>query len=99
MIRACFTENRLTVSGHAGYAPKGQDIVCAAVTALVFALAGYLEKQDRAAELIMRPGYVTVAATGYSPAFEVIRCGMQQLAADYPENVEVAGNQERGEKS
>lgn len=28
MIRAVFGRDRVTVTGHAGYAPKGQDIVC-----------------------------------------------------------------------
>lgn len=37
MIRAVFGRDRVTVMGHAGYAPKGQDIVCAAASALVFA--------------------------------------------------------------
>ena len=40
MIRAVFGRDRVTVMGHAGYAPKGQDIVCAAASALVFALIG-----------------------------------------------------------
>ena len=30
----------LRVSGHAQYAPKGADIVCAAASALLYALAG-----------------------------------------------------------
>ena len=42
MIRAVFGRDRVTVMGHAGYAPKGQDIVCAAASALVFALIGSL---------------------------------------------------------
>lgn len=35
MIKVQFTENKITITGHAGYAPPGQDIVCAAVSALV----------------------------------------------------------------
>ena len=93
MIRVCFTHNRLTLDGHADYAPKGQDIVCSAASALVFALAGYLEKQKKLSELVMRPGYVTVAAAGDSPAFAVIRCGMEQLAVGYPECVTMAGTE------
>ena len=34
-------ENVVTCSGHAGMAPKGQDIVCAGVSALIQALAQY----------------------------------------------------------
>ena len=43
MIRAVLTPRRLTVTGHADYAPHGQDIVCAAVSALVYALMAALE--------------------------------------------------------
>lgn len=45
MIRAVFGRDRVTVTGHAGYAPKGQDIVCAAASALVFALIGSLRQE------------------------------------------------------
>lgn len=37
----------LTVEGHAGYAPRGQDIVCAAESVLVQALAGALTRLDK----------------------------------------------------
>ena len=33
MIRAVFGRDRVTVTGHAGYAPKGQDIVCGGIGA------------------------------------------------------------------
>ena len=48
MIRVRFDGAQMTVSGHAGYAPAGRDIVCAAVSALVYALAGYLEETGQA---------------------------------------------------
>ena len=33
----------LTAQGHAGYAPAGQDIVCAAVSSVLYTLAGLLD--------------------------------------------------------
>ena len=33
----------LTAEGHAGYAPSGQDIVCAGVSALLYGYVAYLE--------------------------------------------------------
>lgn len=39
MIEVRAGERRLVVQGHAGYGPEGQDIVCAAASALVYALA------------------------------------------------------------
>ena len=38
MIEVEVSLNKITVIGHAGYAPKGNDIVCAAVSALTQAL-------------------------------------------------------------
>lgn len=35
MIAVCVREERITVSGHAGFAEAGKDIVCAGVTALI----------------------------------------------------------------
>ena len=43
MIDVTVRENRLTVSGHAGYAARGEDIICAAVTALSGTLVKSLE--------------------------------------------------------
>ena len=91
MIRAVFGRDRVTVMGHAGYAPKGQDIVCAAASALVFSLIGSirLPKRDRSTS----PGYVTAAAKGpCREELELVRCGLAQLAAQYPQCVEVEGN-------
>ena len=90
MIRAVFTHQRLTLDGHAGFAPRGEDIVCAAASALVYALVGALEEQDNIRELVVRPGHVTVAAReGGQAEFDLIRCGLLQLAARYPACIRV----------
>ena len=89
MIRAAFGKNRLTVEGHAGYAPKGQDIVCAAVSALVYALIGTLEETENVAEVVLRPGYATVETKEKTAAFDLVRCGLTQLAEKYPEFIQV----------
>jgi uncharacterized protein YsxB (DUF464 family) len=44
---AVVQELRMTVCGHANYAPKGQDIVCAAVSVLMQAMACTLAKMGR----------------------------------------------------
>ena len=90
MIRVVFTHDRVTLSGHAGFAPRGQDIVCAAASALVYALIGALEEQDNIRELVVRPGHVTVAAKeGGKAEFAMVRCGLGQLAARYPDCVQI----------
>lgn len=93
MIRVRAGERRITVSGHAGYAPAGQDIVCAAVSALAYALAGYLEETGQAARSDIRRGYADIeGAEGCGAAFALVRCGMEQLAAAYPSCVEMTGS-------
>lgn len=92
MIRAVFTRDRLTLQGHADYAPRGQDIVCAAVSALAYALIGALEEKGQVRELTVRPGYVTVAAKETcSSEFAVIKCGLAQLAGRYPAHIRIEG--------
>lgn len=44
MITITRTDSSITVDGHAGYAPHGQDIVCAAVSTLV---QGFLLSMDK----------------------------------------------------
>ena len=92
MIRAVFGRDRVTVMGHAGYAPKGQDIVCAAASALVFSLIGSLRQEENLREVVIRPGDVTAAKGPCREELELVRCGLAQLAAQYPQCVEVEGN-------
>lgn len=89
MIEVTFTYQRMTVQGHANYAPHGEDIVCAAVSALAYALIGTLEEEGLIRELVVRPGFVTVAAKKEDKAFDVVRCGISQIAARYPRCVSV----------
>ena len=80
MICAVFGDNRVTLRGHADYAPRGEDIVCAAASALVFALIGALEEKGQLKELVIRPGLVTVAAEGDCRAeWQVIRYGLENI--------------------
>ena len=58
-------EFRLKVTGHAGSAPVGQDLVCAAVTVLIWTLC------DRVTE---RPGYWPMVAQSEADATIEVRC-------------------------
>ena len=89
MIRVIFTDRRMTVQGHADYAEKGKDVVCAAVSALVYALVATLEESDNIRETVIRAGYATVAAKKENRAFDVVRGGISQIAARYPSCVTV----------
>ena len=90
MIRVRFDGAQMTVSGHAGYAPAGRDIVCAAVSALVYALAGRLRETGRLERFQSAPGYAEIAGTGdCAREFALVRCGLALLARQYPGRVEV----------
>lgn len=83
-------EHTLTVEGHAGYAPSGQDIVCAAASALVYALAGTLERGGRLARLTLRQGYAAVEGKGdCGREFAMVRQGFMLLGRDFPRCVSI----------
>ena len=93
MIQAVFDGAHVTVCGHAGHAPAGQDIVCAAVSALVYALAGYLEETGQAERVDIRKGFAVIRGAGQcGAALALVRCGVAQLAQAYPGCVEIAGS-------
>ena len=89
MIRVTAQPGRLTVRGHADYAPAGQDIVCAAVSALLLALAERLQEKKLVKELVMRPGYMSIAMRGAERETELVKCGLRQLERRFPQCVEV----------
>ena len=39
-------DNSIKISGHANYAPKGQDIVCAALSAIIQSSVTWFDKKD-----------------------------------------------------
>ena len=98
---------RLEATGHAGYAPAGQDIVCAGASTvmqgLVCLLAG--EKSARS-DAFDEPDGPRLAVQADAPcaewvqgAFELAKACFALLAERYPENVRFADVSRRGEKS
>ena len=91
MIRIRYSPGNCTIhiSGHAGYAPQGQDVVCAGVSALYCALRRHsmvLELHDEAkGERMLRP--LNRAEMVMLPIFETIAGGMRDIAKKYPEHV------------
>lgn len=92
-------EFRMTISGHAGSGRAGEDLVCAAVTALARTLqAGTLERPEyqatfyenqQAGEMSVQcfPEEDTASFCDY--LFRIILCGYRVLAEHYPEYVTV----------
>lgn len=85
--------HQLTVEGHAGQDERGRDIVCAGVSALSFALLGYLAKCGaEIGRLSGGSGSIEVDCTGkeqVAAAFGVAVTGYEQIAERYPQYVEI----------
>lgn len=87
-IRYCRDIGKLWFEGHAEYAEKGNDIVCAAVSALYETLAAH--DTTYAGEL--KPGYRFIwIAPGRiedgTPIMEAFVVGFRQIAKQYPDHV------------
>ena len=82
--------HRLTAKGHAGYGPRGADIVCAGVSALTYALLASIEKLGGTIlEAWVTSGDTKIVCRGGDGAFAVALCGMKEIARKYPQHVEV----------
>ena len=101
MIRVCYDRvgHRVTVAGHAGYAERGADILCAAASMLLHTLGaavrGLSERglaEDIAVTLRAGAGEVHCVPVGEfgcvtTAVMDSIVLGFRLLAADYPEYV------------
>lgn len=85
--RQCAQGYSLEVIGHAAYA-SGNDIVCAAVSAIVEALAAYLEEYDDCgAEADLGDGYALITMAERNAAWDMAVCGLCAIADAYPDYV------------
>lgn len=86
------------LDGHAGYAPEGQDIVCAGASMLAAALFEYVlckADDDDLGACELQPGHAELDVISASPdvmlecrcAFHMAAMGFSLLAARYPEHV------------
>ena len=115
MIKVNYTEldgpygpaMRLEAAGHAGYAPAGQDIVCAGVSTLMQALVSLLAGEENAhSDAFDEPDGPRLTVTAARPctawvegAFELAKAGFALLAERYPDNIRFADVSRRGEQS
>jgi uncharacterized protein YsxB (DUF464 family) len=92
----------MTIKGHAGAAPKGEDLVCSAATMLAYTVAqavqfmneqGQLKKNPK---ISIREGEAKIIAMptdeGYAMAlhtFWVAQCGIHVLQHNYPQHVKL----------
>ena len=115
MIKVCYSELdgpeglslRLEAAGHAGYAPAGQDIVCAGAStlmqALVYLLAGEENARSDAWDKPEGPRLAVAAQAPVAPwvqgAFELAKAGFTLLAERYPDNLRFADVSRSGQQS
>ena len=115
MIKVCYSELdgpeglslRLEAAGHAGYAPAGQDIVCAGastlIQALVYLLAGEENARSDAWDEPEGPRLAVAAQAPVAPwvqgAFELAKAGFTLLAERYPDNLRFADVSRSGQQS
>ena len=94
MIEIARCDRCITVSGHANYAPHGQDIVCAAVSVLAQTLIASIEEltadsidyEIDSGEIIIKHHNLTNEAQLLVDAFFV---GVEGVAAACPEYVRI----------
>lgn len=82
----------LRVEGHAGYAARGSDIVCAAASILFYTLANYLSARKEAeVQVTKRNGDALLTARGEEAGkgLALILTGFFLLQESYPEYVRV----------
>ena len=115
MMKVCYSELdgpeglscRLEAAGHAGFAPAGQDIVCAGASTLMQALVYLLAGEENAhADAWEEPDGPRLAVQADAPcaawvqgAFELAKAGFTLLAERYPDNIRFADVSRRGEQS
>lgn len=115
MMKVCYSELdgpeglscRLEAAGHAGFAPAGQDIVCAGASTLMQALVYLLAGEENAhADAWEEPDGPRLAVQADAPcaawvqgAFELAKAGFTLLAERYLDNIRFADVSRRGEQS
>ena len=114
MIKVTYTEldgpsgptMRLEAAGHAGYAPAGQDIVCAGASTLMQALVSLLAGEENAhSDAFDEPEGPRLTVTAARPcplwvegAFELAKAGFALLAERYPDHIRFADQSTRGKQ-
>ena len=99
MIRATYRRednaHLLMLDGHANYARRGEDIVCAGASSIVYALLGWLENHSEDLDCVdadVHEGNVKIACEGgekTAAVFEMAAIGLLQLADSYPDHVAI----------
>lgn len=94
MIEVRIRSERIKISGHAGYAEPGKDIVCAGVTALTQTLVKSIEDltEDKI-EYDISPGRADIKFRNLSEKAKALVdsffVGIRLIADEFPENIRI----------
>lgn len=97
MVSVVQSNNKVKVAGHAGYAEKGHDIVCAAISILVYNLEdSVLNLTDDIVDFVYKDEGVYIEFHSMSETSKVLLdsfiIGIGGLANNYPDYVELIKN-------
>lgn len=88
----------MTADGHVGYSEDGPDLVCCAISSLMFTLAAALTDKGIESALAIRSGHMSVSTnrTGKSvnAIFDTIAAGFKLLSEKYPDHVIFKGGRQ-----
>lgn len=101
MLRVTYCRDycRVSVTGHAGSAEKGKDLICASASILAYTLAAYVKKVKEEDKVkfdltVLEEGDTIISCSPYNEnkteittVFDAICRGFELLARDYPENI------------
>ena len=95
MIAVSVQKDRITVSGHAGYAEAGKDIVCAGVTALTMSLVKSInDLTEDKIEYEISSGRVDIHYGNLSEEGKLLVdsffIGICQIADEFPDHIRIA---------
>ncbi len=85
----------MAVTGHADYAPRGEDIVCAAVSVLTqTALLGLLRYAVHPVQYKMKSGRLSLQLEKEptdvtDTILETMAMGLEEIARNYPDRVQI----------
>jgi uncharacterized protein YsxB (DUF464 family) len=96
MVKVTINKNEdiieeITIAGHAGYAAKGEDIVCAAVSSIAITSVNDINALDDSVNYVENDGYLKITVKKDTEINQKILNNMvvtlQELESQYPKNI------------
>lgn len=86
--------NKVKITGHAGYAEHGKDIVCASVSSIAITSANLILKvDDKKVNVTQKEGLIEIDVLKKDETINMILLNMidmlEELSNDYKENVKI----------